>query len=306
MILKQKRIRNLSKLSGIKEGSKIFVAKVLLENTEKLAQKIGFSKKLEIGEIVLPKVIGPVTRRNAEGVYIIHKDKEKETCVRMVMWTRKQWAGRGRTEEVTDLVDVPYKRYPRTFVPPNSIELKIVEKNGSKFIVSPEIEFSIDNKNLIIHVVNLFLEIFGECEILDSNTEPIQFNKVIRLNWEVLPKGKYPWEIQKKRIEPFLKKSKGKNREVIEKRIEKINEYSPDFTALGRAGFNGYIVFGFERKNIYILESTKINNATYVLENNWKTLSQLSKAELLQNNLHKYRIIHNKRWFEDIENILSK
>lgn len=39
--------------------------------------------------------------------------------------------------------------------------------------------------------------------------------EVKRLNWDILPKGEYPWEVQKERIEPFLSKVRGNNRQVI-------------------------------------------------------------------------------------------
>lgn len=305
MVLKQKRIRNLSKLSNIKKGAKIVIAKTNIENIKELSEKIGFTKNLEIGETVLPRVIGPVTRRNAEGEYIIHRDKEKEIHSRMIEWTYNQWAGRGKTKEVTEYTSFQYRRYPRTFIPPQSIELMITEKNGSRVIISPNFVFSRENEDIIVHTINLFLEIFNECEIMDSNIEPIIGRKVIRLNWEVLPKGEYPWEIQKKRIEPFLRRAKGKNRAVVEKRLEEINKYNPDFTAVGTAGFSGYLVHGFVSKNIYILESIYVNNATYILENDWETLSKLSKSEILNNDLHKARIIHNKNWYKNLAALLA-
>ena len=60
-----------------------------------------------------------VSRRNAEGHYIIHKDQPKETrTIGVRTWTRKQWAGRGQVTEVTESVNVERECYPRTFVPP--------------------------------------------------------------------------------------------------------------------------------------------------------------------------------------------
>lgn len=94
---------------------------------------MGFSSELKPGETVLPspKMV-PVSRRNAEGSYIIHKDQPMETAYRTVEWTWKQWAGRGETVEVSDFVDVPYKRYPRTFVPPYGII--IIEGSVNYFV----------------------------------------------------------------------------------------------------------------------------------------------------------------------------
>ncbi len=79
----------------------------------------------------------------------------------------------------------------------------------------------------------------------------------------------------------------------------------PEFVAIGRAGFSGYVVFGFPSKSLYILESTKTNNATYVLEDDWEYLSGLTKAEILNNRLHKERILHRENWFTEIARVLA-
>lgn len=305
MVIKQKKVINLSKLKTIKPGTKIRVAATYLDNKLNRLHILGFSKNLEIGERVLPSVIGPATRKNAEGYYIIHKDRKKEKHSRMIEWTYNQWAGRGETTEVTDSTSIEYERYPRTIIPPVSIEFVIVEKDCSKIVVSPVFELNEANKNRILMAINVLLEAFGECEILNINNNPIFMPQVTRLNWEILPEGKYPWKIQKNRLEPFFEKAKGTNRQVIEKRQEQINKYNPDFTAVGTGGFGGYVIHGFIDKDLYVLESIQVNNATYVLRGDWESISQLSKAEILNNKLHEARIIHNKQWYFEVAKLLA-
>lgn len=62
---------------------------------------------------------------------------------------------------------------------------------------------------------------------------------------------------------------------------EAIYAKQPDFVVYGRSGFKGYVVFGFTRRNLYILEGVVPNNTTYVSENDWEEISQLSKAEAI-------------------------
>lgn len=306
MIIKQKRIRNLSKLKVLETGSRFRVGVVDVEKRIKEMKKIGFTNELKIGETILPDIIGPATRRNAEGDYILLRDKPKEQHSRMIEWTYKQWAGRGETREVTESTSISYERFQRQFIHPTGIEFTIVSNGKSKNLVSPVFVMDETKRNEIISAVNVILEIFGECEIFDSTNNPILPPKVIRLNWELLPKGKFPWEKQKERLEPYFKRAIGTNRAVIEKRIETINEYSPDFTAIGTGGFGGYIVHGFEDLNMYILESVKVNNATYVLRNDWESISQLTKAEILNNDLHETRIVHNKNWYKNLNHLFDK
>lgn len=306
MLLIQKRIRNLSKFEGIKNGS-IIIPMIKIDDCDiRVLKDIGFSGNFEVGESVLPKKIGSITTFNADGGYIRHKDRPKEIYYTMREWTYKKWIGGGDTKEVTDWVDVPRKRYQRTIIRPMAMEL-VISKDifGNKVILMPEIIFNENNSKIIIHEINMMLEIFGQCEITDINLNSILKPKLKRLNWDILPKGKLPWTKRKEQLNTFIKQARGKNSVVIEKRLETINEYSPDFVAIGNAGFSGYLVLGFESKNLYILESTQVNNATYILENEWEKNSQLSKAEILDNHFHKERIIHTKNWFNDIKLVIS-
>lgn len=307
MILKQKRIRNLSKLAAIKEGTKV-VPIVRVENIDvKTLLRIGFSSKLEIGESILPRVVGAITRYNSEGRIVVHRDKPKETYYIMKEWTYKKWIGGGQTEEVTDWVDVPRKRYPRTLLEPMGIEIIIMEdENHDKLVCLPEILFNESNSSRIIHEVNIMLELFGECEIVNSDLKSMYKPALKKLNWKVLPTGEIPWTQRKKELDSFIAQARGKNSDVIRKRLEAIYAHNPDFVAVGNGGFGGYLILGFEKKNLYVLESTQVNNATYILEYDWKEISKLTKAEILNNKYHKDRVIHGKKWFEEIDLFLAK
>lgn len=92
---------------------------------------------------------------------------------------------------------------------------------------------------------------------------------------------------------------------TIDKRHEAISAFKPKFVAVGRGGFDGYVIFGFPSKFLYILESTQVNNATYVLDRNWEELSTMTKAELLNNNLHRERLIHRENWFAQLNQVLG-
>lgn len=306
-IRNKKRIRNLFNYCGhIKFGTKIIIGIRYTSNYLKLLKKIGFSGKLEMGETVLPSAkFGNISNFNANGGYIIHKDEPKETAYREVEWHWKQWRGRGQFEDHSRIVDVPYKRYPRTRLLPPSIELKITSTTKSQIlIISPIFEYTENNKELL-HVINLFLEIFNECEFFTDNLDSIINVPIKQLNWRILPKGKRPWEKLVCEVKSVLDNAKKGNKPIILHRFEEINKKSPDFVAVGEAGFDGYIIFGFINKNTYILESIYTNNATYIFEKDWEELSKKTKAEILSNNLQKYRIIHRINWFDNINIILA-
>ena len=158
----------------------------------------------------------------------------------------------------------------------------------------------------MLHVVNLFLEIFGQCEVLDSQRNPMIKAPIRNLNWDVLPQGRYPLKVLEPKLRPIIERESKGNQLVVSMRLERINGHDPEFVAVGRNGFLGYLVFGFPKKNIFVLESTQTDNATYVFGQDWETLSRMTKAEILAGNLHRDRIIHVVRWFTDIETLLAE
>ncbi|WP_110634149.1 hypothetical protein [Salinicola salarius] len=306
MIITKKRIRSLRAYTkGLVEAQPLVVSVSVSNIDANMAIDIGFSPDLSPGESVLPKSIGNITTFNSEGKEIPLKGEPKETHYRQQEWTWKEFRGRYDFEEKSKIVDIPYERYPRKFIEPPAIELNIAKNaGGDKLIVSDSVEFLPKNFDLIIHVVNIFLEIFGYCEIRNENLDSIIRAPLRKLNWDVLPPGKKPWGELKPLVREAAKHLSDGNKVVIDKRLESINVHEPDFVAVGRAGFTGYLIFGFPEKCLYILESTQTNNATYVIENNWEVLSGLSKAEILENDLHKERVIHRESWFSEINRIL--
>jgi len=195
MILTKKRIRNINALRGvIKEGDKFTCGVKISNKFNEVLTKIGFSERLGAGESILPpSIFGPVSLYNAEGKFIVHKDKPKETAYRMAEWHWKEWHGPYDRVEQSKIVDVPYKRYPRTFVDPPSVEFTIFSTtNDERILIGPILEYNNANEQTIIHVVNLFLEIFGECQFFSENLDEIIKLPIKRLNWKILPPGQRP------------------------------------------------------------------------------------------------------------------
>lgn len=292
--IKQVRLRSLKKYSPLLKGAKLIVCVDLNEN-KSVANKIGFSESFEQGETVLPTGIATVSRFNADGKEIVRRDLPKETHHNSV--ESPNW---GDSYNGTHTVDLPYQKYPRDFVEPPSVELKI---SGGK-IISPFLEFNVKDEGLL-HVINLFLELFGECVLLNEKLEDFVKIPSKSLNWEVLPMGEMPWERLHTSLKPLLKKLDIKEKVACEERIKTLQSYAPNFTARGSAGFTGYLIFGFKNKNLYVCESIWHGNAIYIFEGDWEELSQKTKAEILRGGLQKDRIIHAENWKEKLEQLLK-
>lgn len=298
MRITHKRIRIVENyLTDIANGANFFVGLTGLQDfTNKLAI-IGFTQDLVIGEQVLPTIIGRVTRFNANGGNRIRRDLPKETLYREA--EIKDWHGNYH------IVDIPYQRYPREPIAAPNIEL--LTRNGADnrpILISPILIKNDQNFATIKHIINLFLEIFGECETLQDNLLPAFNVQITRVNWDILPPGNYPWQILEPRVQGIINVTNQQRRGLIQRRIELISSHTPNFVAVGRAGFHGYIVFGFAHTNFFVLESVYTGNATYILAQNWQQLSQLTKEQILTHNLQQQRIIHSHGWDMQIDNLL--
>ncbi|WP_108423940.1 hypothetical protein [Flagellimonas amoyensis] len=301
MKIGKSRVRNINPyLRLIPANADFFIGLTDLQNHHERLIEIGFTNELNVNEQVLPTSIGPISEYNSEGKYNIRKDLEKETYYQTREWTWKDWSG----YEHSKIVYIARERYPREFVPPPSEEFKIAIKDGSKLLISKQLNKA-DNADEIRHIINLYLELFGECDVLTAEMAPPLSPNVIRLNWRILPPGEYPWEVVQNEVTDIIQRQPEGNRPVANYRIETISDHTPNFVAVGQGGFNDYLVFGFPNKNIYVLESIRTGNATYVFDRNWQELSQLSKKEILDNDLYEERIIHREGWEENINNLLN-
>lgn len=295
--IRKSRIRTAERhLAGIAAGTKLVIG--ALDPATKIDEltRAGFSAPPKIGQRLLPSKIGPTTRRNAEGWHIVRRTEPMEKVYRQVEWTRKQWNGPDMIE-VTNTVDVPYWRYPRTKHLPWSVELSIAATDdGAPVVVSPPLAWDPANPGEMVHRINLLLELFGEAAIFDDALAPVPLPTVTRLNWELLPPGVHPWPAVQQSVATNIDRLPKLRRPVVTNQLKTLARLKPDQVATGRGGFSGYTAFIFEKAGVVILESFEYGNATYVLGEDWKTVSQMSKAEILNENRHQDRIIHVDGW----------
>lgn len=303
------RIRNVSRrLGAFEEGANVRAVTELASAPLPRMVEMGFSNPPAIGECVLPSaMLGPSARRNAEGWIEVHKDQPKEQCSRSALWRWTEFRGRYDREERERIVDIPYERYPRTEHLAPGIEFTILRRSdGVAFVSSPSFDSSSEEEREgLTLAVNVLLDAFGGCELVRADLFPPLSGRVRRLNWEVLPRGRAPWSLFRPRVEQVVNEAPEGNRPVVLHRLETVDTYGPDFVAVGRAGFRGYLVFGFGDRGLYVLESMSVNNATYVLVGDWESISQRTKAEILSENLHRDRLIHREGWAQQLNAVMA-
>ncbi len=307
MKYKQKSFRKIPE-SFLQLKGKYLIGKNLEEFAEAKLIEISGKASWKDGEAFLPSGIGKISRFNADGRIIKRKDLPKVTDSQELNYKRSELHGRDRVE-VEGSTWRYYQRFVREGVPAPNVHVKCIVSNDEKFLV---IECdSADDEELLLHKINLALEIFeSEFELHVSAKDgfvkiPTKFKFV---HWEILPSGEKTQEevitLIKNTVSSELKKTM---KPVVEKRLSTIANYEPDNIAIGIGGYKGYIVYNFPEKKISVLECDNINNATYVFDlDSWEDLSKLSKTEIIESNLAQQRIIHDKSWTSAISDLLSE
>lgn len=254
--------------------------------------ELGFGSIPTEGDSLIPAPSGPVSAFNANGREIIRKDLPKVSQSRMVWGTWNDWHGNPHS----GLQIRSQRVYQRDLAPPPEEYLTVMQGEAGPLLVSRPLSITVDDEEKIVHVINLFLEIFGSLEITSVDLRSASSLAVRRLNWRILPPGEFPFERAARELGDYLNNLEESSRPVVQMRIKSITQYKPDFAAVGIGGFREYVVFGFQSRNLYVLESPKLGNATYIFRNNWAELSALSKKQILDGSLHEARLIHNRRW----------
>lgn len=305
MITGVKRIRAWGKYSNhVPNGESINIGLEVTDEVKNVLLTIGFEPDIQVGRAIIPAPeLGRTSRFNSEGRLVPQRHLPKETAFRQIYWEWKTWDGATHS----DWKDVPYQRYPRKLIAPPSEYLVIQERDGCKFVVVGDAYVQgQDDESRAIHKVNLLLELFGRADVLRSDLSSFPTPRLIKLHWELLPPGEMPWARLQGHMEPVIARVPGGKAPIVRQRIEILAQYSPEFVARGVQGYRGYLVFGFPKNNLFVLESPEYGNATYVFEGNWEQLSQLTKAEILAGNLHKHRVVHMTTWERAISEILGK
>ena len=298
MIFNQKRIRNINRhLGHLPDGQRL---RIVVDSTSDRLARVGFDAPAP-GDAVLPNVVGPITRFNAEGRYVIHRDQPKEErYITTIEWSWEQWQPGGGTETVTDYKAIYRWCYPRTFISPPAIELAFIIAGGDSFIVSDEMVWSSDTAEAVQHAVNVFLELFGSCDVRSEDLNAVKAPPIRRVNWHLLPSGKYPWSAVRAHVEQAVGRRNSRYAGPVMWRHQVLGLLEPDAVYVGAGGFRDYVAFVFPERKLAILESTTGGNATYVFGDDWQAVSRLTKGEVLTAELHRERIIHGNDWEDRI------
>lgn len=279
--------------------------RLIIEATPANLRRAGFADNAAPNATLLPNIWGKTTRFNAEGKWLPDPKQPIEEDVIERYTKRSLFAGRGRREIVYDYYEFTYRRRPKYFVPPPSIELSLVQNGEDLFICSPLLTKAAGNTVSNRHAFNLMLELFGTVEVVSQELERLEPPRLQRVNWRLLPPGDQPFERIREHIREALAHRPEEEIALAVQRQEFIYRLRPDREVIGMAGFKGYIAYVFEGRGLTVLENLRVGNAVYVLGENWEAISQMTKAEIVNNDLAEARIVHGRGWQEAVQRIVA-
>jgi hypothetical protein len=297
-----KSVRSLTKLMKVAgDATKVRLTLSLSNVSKDLLVQLGFDETPNVGDYLIPTVLGKYTSFNVNGAINVRKDLPLEPESVMFHGSSRDWHGGIHSGIRTRTID----KYPRENIPAPSETFEIVTIDKNLFLSSSELNLSDADETRNIHVTNIMLECFSEFDIYDVEKEEIVGPRLKRLQWDILPSGECPWSKARPIILKRTEHLEEKDKKVIEHRMKIISKREPDFLATGRAGFSGYFVYGFKDQDVYVLESMELDNATYVFNSEWEAISQLTKSQIINSDLPHQRVIHNKRWGVSVGRAIS-
>lgn len=263
-------------------------------------KRFGLINSYTEGQAQMPQAAGVRTKTNLKGMYVRKQPEEKEEIKRRIEYTRKK----DRTKIRYDRVFLIFKK---VLLDNLRIELTFkTSEDGTPFITSPPLIFDDDyaNGKKIAHVINLFLEIFGDYEILRENLE-YYVKAEIAFENEILPSGilSDPRTFSElvEKIEQFVNEV---DRKPLVERLSVFKEFGP-IIRRSRGG-SGYIALIFEEKGIVAAESIKRNNATYFFRiQDYEDTILKDKQEVIKNKLMIKRLFHSDEWEKHVRRFLN-
>ena len=243
---------------------------------------------------------GAYSRMNVDGKEIVRRDLPMET--RSYSVETSNW---GDWSKGSHTMSWSREVYQREFVPPKELELSIevIEQAGQDYVI----KFAIDQvlnprqerfEEYLLFNLNLLQENVAAADVFRSGATLAEYTRTIRVDWEILPPGTVD-EVVRRMLMGKRPVTPDQQREMRE-RVEVLAELEPVEYVAGTTGFLRYFGAKFG-EDFVVFENVRYGNALYVMFEQWQTLSQRSRIELLRSGVSdEYQRIEHREGWEDI------
>ena len=289
------------------DGQKLVVAAVLTITRETASSYAHLGVGFEEGEITVgepappPRSCGIWSRRNLNGWKDVRKDLPKEA--RDISHFAPSWHGSG-----THLVSRTIAAYPMEYHPARmlSVSATIIEPLRDAALIRFRVDQPLDrrhpdfNRDLTFNL-RWLKELVGSADMFDADLSDEAYAKIQQVEWELLPPGK-----REELLLSLTRSSKAdpERVRVASGRLEVLTKLRPSELILGHGRFSRYFGARFGEQ-LVALENLEYGIALYVFEQNWTTLSQFSRTELIKRrDPAVHRVPHIQGWQSMIRKLL--
>jgi hypothetical protein len=265
------------------------------------------------GNLILPQPripdvrAGRYSRANVEGKEVVRKDLPMIT--KTYSWLTPNWGDWSygshthyQTREI----------YQREFFPPKEVELSVslLEKLGDdefvfKFAVEQVLsKQTADFESELLYNLNILQENVGAADVFPSSATLAEYMATVRVDWEILPAGRIGEVVQ--RMLAGKRPVSAERQKLMEERLQTFSRFAPKAYIAGTSGFLRY--FGaMYADDLVVFENLAYGNAIYVMYENWKTVSQRSRIDLLKGPRDEFdRIEHREGWADRLGALLRE
>ena len=297
MEIRKKRIFNPQRyLFTLRPDDKFYIASPL--SVDDIQRLVFYGIKPD-GRARIPVPKRSATIANADGKWVVHRDRPKEKRFFVHAYHIIDWHGNDHYGTCTQ----HRMCYQRDLIPPTN--LAFVVEDG--VLYSPLLEYCEDALPEIKASMNIVLEMIGHCEVWTAEKAPaLPPVKQYDVPWEILRAGTRDQEVLRSYIEKNVERKPKAQQMEIRRRHEHLQDLKPEFYVLGTQNFMGYVVYGFPQLNLFIFESNEINNATYAFRGDWEQASRLTKMEVLAGGIQEARVYHTEQWEDNISRLVSR
>lgn len=152
------------------------------------------------------------------------------------------------------------------------------------------------------YALNLLQENAGKVDVFASDAPLDEYLGTIYVDWELLPPGERDADIA--RILSGFGRATPEVRQKLTERYDLLVSLFPQAFVTGSSGFRRYFGAKFA-DDLVVFENLEHGNAIYVMFEQWASLSQKSRLELLSGDRAGFeRVVHKAGWKDKLRTIV--
>ena len=290
-------------------GDRVVVAAVVTVSRAQVHRYSQFGLRFKHDGIVTGEPAPPLrecglsARRNLDGWDDKRMDLAKEP--REISTWAPNWHGSGYHLVSRTIEAWPVEHHDARMLTISAAVLEPSTKDGGsvRFRVDQPLHRGDSNfaRDLAFNM-RLLREAVGEARIYDADLTDDDYALIQRVDWEFLPRG------SAEKVLKRLAASRGANKakmQVAAERIRVLDRLDHDGFIVGVGKFARYFGAKFGTR-LVALENLEYGNAMYLFEENWETLTQLTRTDLIRRrDPSVHRIPHVRGWQSAVRRLLQ-